>query len=345
MKKNYNTYKKSGVNMATADKLVKYISKISKKTYKKNTEMKSFKNIGSFGSIFDLSKLKIKDPIIVSSTDGVGTKIEIANQIKKYNTIGIDLVAMCVNDLIVQGAKPIFFLDYIAINKLNLIKVKKILNGIVNGCRLSNCALIGGETAEMPGTYEKNKFDLAGFAVGVVSKKNLLTKNKIKSNHVILAVPSSGIHSNGFSLVRHVLKNKINKNLPKNIKNELLKPTKIYVKEVNLLNDKKLISGCANITGGGLIDNLIRVVPKKFCLNINLNKIKTKPIFTWLKKNKINDLEMLRTFNCGVGFCLVADKKNVNKIKNIFSYEYKPYQIGYISNEKKQIKISGKIKW
>ena len=345
MKKNYNTYKKSGVNMAAADKLVKYISKISKKTYKKNTESKSFKNIGSFGSIFDLSKLKIKDPIIVSSTDGVGTKIEIANQIKKYNTIGIDLVAMCVNDLIVQGAKPIFFLDYIAVNKLNLSRVKKILDGIVSGCKLSNCALVGGETAEMPGTYEKNKFDLAGFAIGVVSKKNLLTKKKIKLNDVILAVPSSGLHSNGFSLVRHILKNKINKYLSKNIKKELLKPTKIYVSEVNKLNDKKLINGCANITGGGLIDNLVRVVPEKFCLNINLNKVKPKPIFKWLKRNKIEDLEMLKTFNCGVGFCLVANKNNVKKIKKIFSHEYKPYEIGFISKEKKRVKISGKIKW
>jgi phosphoribosylformylglycinamidine cyclo-ligase len=345
MKKNYNTYKKSGVNMATADKLVKYISKISKKTYKKNTEMKSFKNIGSFGSIFDLSKLKIKDPIIVSSTDGVGTKIEIANQIKKYNTIGIDLVAMCVNDLIVQGAKPIFFLDYIAVNKLNLNKVKKILEGIVYGCKLSNCALVGGETAEMPGTYAKNKFDLAGFAVGVVSKKNLLTKDKIKLNDVVLAIPSSGLHSNGFSLIRHVLKNKINKSLAKSIKIELLKPTKIYVKEINALNDKKLINGCANITGGGLIDNLTRIIPKKFCLNVNLNKIKPKPIFRWLKKKKINDFEMLKTFNCGVGFCLIANQKNIEKIKNLFSYEYKPYEIGYISNEKEKIKISGNIKW
>jgi len=345
MKKSYNTYKKSGVNMATADKLVKYISKISKKTYKKNTEMKSFKNIGSFGSIFDLSKLKIKDPIVVASTDGVGTKIEIATQIKKYNTIGIDLVAMCVNDLIVQGAKPIFFLDYIAINKINLTKVKKILDGIVNGCKLSNCALVGGETAEMPGTYEKNKFDLAGFAIGIVSKKNLLTKNKIQLNDVILAIPSSGLHSNGFSLIRHVLKNKINQYLPKNIKNELLRPTKIYVTEINRLNDKKLINGCANITGGGLIDNLTRIIPEKFCLNINLSKIKTKPIFKWLKKNKISDSEMLKTFNCGVGFCLVANKKNAKKIKNIFSHEYKPYEIGHISNEKEKIKISGKIKW
>ena len=190
MKKTYNTYKKSGVNMATADKLVNYISKISRKTYKKNTEKKSFKNIGSFGSIFDLSRLKMKEPIIVSSTDGVGTKIEISNQIKKFNTIGIDLVAMCVNDLLVQGAKPIFFLDYIAVNKIKLNKLKKILDGIVKGCKLAGCALVGGETVEMPETYEKNKFDLAGFAVGDVDKKKLLLKNKIKKNDIILAVPS-----------------------------------------------------------------------------------------------------------------------------------------------------------
>jgi len=208
MKKTYNTYKKSGVNMATADKLVNYIAKISRKTYKNNAGAKSFKNIGSFGSIFDLTKLKMKNPIIVSSTDGVGTKIEIANQIKKYNSIGIDLVAMCVNDLIVQGAKPVFFLDYIAINKLNLSKIKKILNGIVEGCIESGCALVGGETAEMPGTYEKNKFDLAGFAVGLVEKKYLLSKNKVRNNDIILAIPSSGLHSNGFSLVRDILKKK-----------------------------------------------------------------------------------------------------------------------------------------
>jgi phosphoribosylaminoimidazole synthetase len=345
MKKNYNTYKKSGVNMATADKLVKYISKISKKTYKKNTEIKSFKNIGSFGSVYDLSKLKIKDPVIVSSTDGVGTKLELVNQIKKFNTIGIDLVAMSVNDLIVQGAKPIFFLDYIAVNKINFKNVKKILDGIVQGCLLSRCALTGGETAEMPGTYGKNKFDLAGFAVGIVSKKNLLTKNKIKMNDVVLAIPSSGLHSNGFSLVRHILKNKNYKKLPHDIKKELLKPTKIYVQEVNKLNDKKLINGCANITGGGLINNLIRVIPDNSCLNINLDKIKTKPIFKWLKKNNISDSEMLKTFNCGVGFCLLTNKKNVKKIQSVFSSSFKPYQIGYISNDKKKIKISGKIKW
>ena len=345
MKATYNTYKKSGVNMAAASKLVNYISKISKKTYKKSTETKSFKNIGSFGSIFDLSNFKMKNPVIVSSTDGVGTKIEIANKIKKYNTIGIDLVAMCVNDLIVQGAKPIFFLDYIAINKIKLNKLKKILDGIVEGCKLAGCALVGGETAEMPGTYEKNKFDIAGFAVGVVEKRNLLLKNKIKRNDIILAIPSSGLHSNGFSLVRYVLKKKKINTLSLEIKNELLRPTKIYVKEINKLNNKKLINGCANITGGGLIENLIRIIPDKLCLNINLSNIKIKPIFRWLKKNKIKDSEMIKTFNCGVGFCLVTKRRNLNKIKKIFSKKYKPYEIGYISNSKKRVNISGKIKW
>jgi len=343
MKKTYNTYKKSGVNMATADKLVNYISKISSKTYKGNTRIKSFKNIGSFGSVFDLSRYKMQNPLIVSSTDGVGTKIEIANKFKKYNTIGIDLVAMCVNDLIVQGAKPIFFLDYIAVNKLQLNKVKKIIDGIVIGCRMAGCSLVGGETAEMPGTYEKNKFDLAGFSVGIVEKKNLLTKNKVKLNDIVLAIPSSGLHSNGFSLVRNILKKKLT--IPKNIKNELIRPTKIYVKEVNLINKKKLINGCANITGGGLLNNVIRSVPEKLSLNINLSKIKTSLIFKWLKKNNISDSEMIKTFNCGVGFCLITKKENIRKIKKVFSKKYQPYEIGFISKKKPRINILGKLRW
>jgi len=330
--------------MASADKLVQYISKIAKKTYKKNTESKSFKNIGSFGSIFDLSKFRMKNPIIVSSTDGVGTKIEISNMMKKYDTIGIDLVAMCVNDLIVQGAKPIFFLDYIALDKLNLRKAKKILNGIVKGCQLADCALLGGETAEMPGTYDKGKYDLAGFSVGIVDKKNLLVKDKIKNNNVVLGIPSSGLHSNGFSLVRHILKNKKNK-INAKIKKELLKPTKIYVKEVNFLNEKRLINGCANITGGGLINNLIRVVPKNLCLNINLEEIKTTMIFKWIKKNNVSDEEMIGTFNCGIGFCLITDKKNIKKIQKVFKDGYKPYQIGSISKESSNYRVHGKLQW
>jgi len=327
--------------MATADKLINYIAKISRKTYKRNKETKSFKNIGSFGSIFDISQFKMKRPIIVSSTDGVGTKIEITNYFKKFNTIGIDLVAMCVNDLIVQGAKPIFFLDYIAINKLKINKVKKILNGIVKGCIKAECSLVGGETAEMPGTYGNNKYDLAGFAVGIVEKEFLLTKDKIKKNDIILAIPSSGLHSNGFSLVRHILKKKI----PPYIKKELIKPTKIYVKEINNLNKKRLINGCANITGGGLINNLTRVVPDHLCLNINLSNIKTLKIFKWLKTKNIKDSEMINTFNCGVGFCVIVSKKNVNKVKKYFSKNFQPYEIGFISKNRSKAKVLGKIKW
>ena len=350
MKKKYFTYQKSGVNISAADKFVRYISIISKKTINKKTKLNKFKNIGSFGSAFDLSKLKIKEPVIISSTDGVGTKIEIANQLNSFETIGIDLVAMCVNDLIVQGAKPLFFLDYISINKINLNKVKKIIRGIAKGCKESGCELSGGETAEMPGTYGKGKFDIAGFAVGVVEKKKLLLKTKIKNKNVILAVPSSGIHSNGFSLIRYMLKKKkININrfdsTDINLKKAILHPTKIYVKEIlNLINDD-LINGCANITGGGLFDNLSRTLPKKLQANIYLDKIKVLKIFKWLKSQKISEKEMLKTFNCGVGFCLVANKKNVEKIKGFFPSRYKPYIIGYITKGGKKIKKYGKINW
>ncbi len=330
--------------MATANKLVNYISKISRKTHKNYKENKSFKNIGSFGSIFDISQYKMKNPLIVSSTDGVGTKLEIANKIKKFDTVGIDLVAMCVNDLIVQGAKPIFFLDYIAVDKLNLNKVKKILDGIVHGCKIAGCSLVGGETAEMPGTYTTNKFDLAGFAVGIVERKKLLTKNKIKNKDIVMAIPSSGLHSNGFSLVRNILK-KNKRKLPKKIKRELILPTKIYVKELNKINNKNLINGCANITGGGIVDNIVRVIPDNLCLNIDLSKIKVKPIFKWIKKNNVSDNEMIKTFNCGVGFCIIINQKNINEIKKFFDKNYEPYPIGYISKEKQKSKVFGNLKW
>ena len=199
-----NSYKKSGVNISLANKLVRHISSLSKKNVKKKKKLFKDNTIGGFGSLFDISKTKIKDPVIVSSTDGVGTKIELANMLNKFDTIGIDLVAMCVNDLIVQGAKPLFFLDYIAVDKINLSKMKNILKGIFKGCKISNCELIGGETAEMPGVYPKNKFDLAGFSVGIVSKKKILSKNNVKERNLILAIPSSGIHSNGYSLVRAI---------------------------------------------------------------------------------------------------------------------------------------------
>ena len=275
MNKNIFTYKKSGVNISAADKFVRYIANISSN---KNGN-KKFNNIGGFGSISNIPK-NIKNPKIVACTDGVGTKIEIANMIKKYDTIGIDLVAMSVNDLIVQGAKPLFFLDYISINKINLPKLKSIMKGIIKGCKISDCELVGGETAEMPGTYEKDKFDIAGFAVGVVGEKKILNKKKIKKGNLILAVPSSGLHSNGYSLIRHLLKSKsINLKKNKFLKNELIRPTKIYTKEVLKLLDKDLINGCANITGGGLADNLKRIIPEKLCANINLDKIVSLKIF------------------------------------------------------------------
>ena len=194
MKKIQNSYKKSGVNISVANKFVNHIAKISIKNVKKTDKSFNASNIGSFGSVFDISNIKIKDPLIVSCTDGVGTKIDLANRFKKFDTIGIDLVAMCVNDLIVQGAKPLFFLDYIAVGKLNISKTKKLLKGILKGCEISNCKLIGGETAEMPGIYSKDKFDLAGFSVGIVSKKKILNKKDVKKKNLILAIPSNGIH-------------------------------------------------------------------------------------------------------------------------------------------------------
>ena len=280
MNKNLLTYKKSGVDIKAADKFIKFISSISSKKKGK----KKFNNIGSFGSITNIPN-NLKNPKIVACTDGVGTKIEIANLLKKFDTIGIDLVAMSVNDLIVQGATPFFFLDYISINKINLPKLKSIIKGIVKGCNISGCDLVGGETAEMPGTYEKNKFDIAGFAVGLVEQKKILKKNDVKENDLILAIPSSGLHSNGYSLVRNIIKRKniiINKNIF--LKKELLKPTKIYVKEILSLINKKLINGCANITGGGLPDNIKRVIPNNLCAEIDLEKIKPLKIFKWLKK-------------------------------------------------------------
>ena len=342
MKKNKNSYKKSGVNISLANKLVKHISQISNKNVQKTNGVAKKDIIGGFGSLFDISNIKIKDPVIVSCTDGVGTKIDLANKYKKFDTIGIDLVAMCVNDLIVQGAKPLFFLDYIAVGKLNLDKTKKILTGIFKGCKISNCRLIGGETAEMPGIYSKDKFDLAGFSVGIVSKKKILNKKKVKKNDIILAIPSNGIHSNGFSLVRTILKE--NK-LPSNLKSEILKPTKIYTKEILKLANKNLINTGAHITGGGLIENLMRSIPKNFTLNIDLSKIKILKIFKWLKSKNVSDQEMLRTFNCGVGFCLITSKTNVPKIKKIFPKKFMPYEIGYISKEKEKINLLKSLQW
>ncbi len=340
MASNKLTYSKSGVNIPKADSFVKFISSLARKSSKSG----DFKNIGGFGAISPIPK-QLKDPHIVTSTDGVGTKIEIANDLNKFDTIGIDLVAMCVNDLVVQGAKPYLFLDYISISKINLSKLKHLVKGIVKGCDIAGCKLVGGETAEMPGTYTKGKFDIAGFSVGLVEKKKILNK-KIRNDDLILAVPSNGLHSNGYSLVRYLLKKKkINLKTSKFLKDELIRPTKIYVKELSLINEKNLINGCANITGGGLVDNIQRIIPKNLCAEIDLNRVKTLKIFTWLHKMGVSEKEMLKTFNCGVGFCLVTNPRNLNSVTKYFGKKYKPYIIGKIVKNSKKVKLSGKISW
>ncbi len=340
MASNKLTYSKSGVNIPKADSFVKFISSLTRKSSKSG----DFKNIGGFGAISPIPR-QLKDPHIVTSTDGIGTKIEIANDLNKFDTIGIDLVAMCVNDLVVQGAKPYLFLDYISISKINLKKLKNLVRGIVKGCGIAGCKLVGGETAEMPGTYTKGKFDIAGFAVGLVEKTKILNK-KIRNNDLILAVPSNGLHSNGYSLVRYLLKKKkINLKTSKFLKDELIRPTKIYVKELSLINEKNLINGCANITGGGLVDNIQRIIPKNLCAEIDLNRVKTLKIFRWLYKMGVSEKEMLKTFNCGVGFCLVTNPSNLNSVSKYFGKKFRPYVIGKIVKNSKKVKLSGKISW
>ena len=335
------TYAKSGVNIRSAEKFVKFISKFTSKQNKNKKQ----DNIGNFGSISKIPN-NLKKVHLVASTDGVGTKIEIANELNRFDTIGIDLVAMNVNDILVQGGKPFIFLDYISINKINQKKLRDILKGIQKGCKISNCELVGGETAEMPGTYSKGKFDIAGFSVGLVEEKNILKKKNILEDDLVVAIPSSGLHSNGFSLVRYILKkNKINFKKNKKLKKWLLEPTKIYVDEVTKLINLNLIKGCAHITGGGIKDNLSRIIPSGKCANIDLSKIKIKKVFSWLKKNKVLENEMLKTFNCGVGFILIVKKNNFNKIKKYFKKKYTPYEIGKIISGKHKVLLNGKINW
>ena len=291
MNKHKITYEKSGVNIALADKFVNFISKISKKN-KKNI---SSKNIGGFGSISNIPN-NIKNPKIVASTDGVGTKIEIANYLNKYDTIGIDLVAMCVNDLIVQGAKPLLFLDYISINKINLSKLKSIIKGIVNGCKQSECELVGGETAEMPGMYSGEDYDLAGFSVGVVEKSAIIDQSKVTTGDVLLGLPSSGPHSNGYSLIRKIIevsRSELGEPFGDSTLGEtLLTPTKIYVKTLQHLSAKIQINALAHITGGGLLENIPRVLPENAQAQLTINSWKRPSIFNWLQeKGNVKEAE------------------------------------------------------
>ena len=325
------TYTKSGVSIKVADKLVEKIKPISKKTFDKNV----LGNIGGFGALYDFSKLKYKNPVLVSGTDGVGTKLKIAVKTDNLKGIGVDLVAMCVNDIISQGAKPLFFLDYYATSKLNLKKSVEILKGIAKGCKESECALIGGETAEMPGLYKKNDFDLAGFCVGVVDKKDILPKKNIKKTDVIIGLKSSGFHSNGYSLINFLIDKK-KLNLKKKINNTtyekiLIKPTKLYTDILKLRNFKD-IKAIANITGGGMTENIPRVLPKNMSAEIDLNKIQLPVIFKEIKNiGNVDYDEMLRVFNCGIGMIIIVSNTNADKtMRNLKSLKLNSKIIGEI---------------
>ena len=318
------------------------IKPIAKKTQRPGADTK----IGGFGGIFDLSFCNYKDPLLVSSTDGVGTKLLLAIDHNFYDNIGIDLVAMCVNDLIVQGAEPLYFLDYFATGVLSNQVATKIIKSISEGCIQSNCALIGGETAEMPGLYEKKHFDLAGFSVGIVERDSLLPSNKITEGDIIIGLPSNGLHSNGYSLVRNIINQKnIKTSLPmpnnskKTISEVLLDPTKIYVKLIlDLLNNTSGVKAISHITGGGITENLPRVFPNtSVTAQINLSSWDRPEIFTWLKNlGNIDEDEILKTLNCGIGLTLVVDPNELENTSNYLNKINEDYFIiGEIINNKK----------
>lgn len=312
------TYADSGVNIDKANQLVETIKTIVKKTPRSGV----IGGIGGFGGLYSPNLSNINNPVLVSSTDGVGTKLKIAFKMDKHDTIGIDLVAMCVNDILVQGAKPIFFLDYLAMDTLNNTTAEMVINGIADGCVQAECALIGGETAEMPGMYHKNEYDLSGFSVGLVDNEKMIDGSNIRNGHKLIGLASSGIHSNGFSLVRKVFFEKCGYDVNTKIEElgmtlgeELLKPTKIYVSSVISLLRNLPIHGMAHITGGGIDENIIRSIPKACKALIKKNSWDIPPIFDILKKEgSISDEEMNRTFNNGIGMILVVPSESAEDV-------------------------------
>jgi len=338
------SYKKAGVDIYEAEKFVKMISPIVRTTFRKEV----LTDIGLFAGLFKLDIRKYKEPVLVSGTDGVGTKLKIAFQADKHDTVGIDLVAMCVNDILTLGAEPLFFLDYFATGKLNAEKASQVIKGIIEGCRQAGCALIGGETAEMPGFYKKNEYDLSGFAVGVINKSDIIHGKAINEGDVIIGVASSGLHSNGFSLVRKVLfdigKIKIDQYVSElgcSIAEELLKPTEIYVKAYFTLKGKVKIKGMAHITGGGIPGNLPRILPKGKTSVIYKNSWEIHPIFQFIQKiGKITEVEMFKVFNMGIGYIFVVDAQDVKKaLSQINNKGYRAYLIGEIVKGKGEIRI------
>ncbi|CAA6826869.1 MAG: Phosphoribosylformylglycinamidine cyclo-ligase (EC [uncultured Sulfurovum sp.] len=307
------SYKDAGVDIDAGNDFVEAIKSDVKSTFDKNV----IGGIGSFAGAYALPT-GYKEPVILSATDGVGTKLKLAIESNKFDTVGIDLVAMCVNDLICNFGTPMFFLDYYATGKLVPENAKDVVAGIAEGCRRSECSLVGGETAEMPGMYSNDDFDLAGFAVGIAERSEMDTVSNVKEGQVILALPSSGVHSNGYSLVRKLFFDKLGMSLDSDLNgaplvDTLLEPTRIYVKEFKANRDK--ITALAHITGGGIIENLPRVLPEGMRAQISKDSIKVLPIFEFMSQY-IDEEEMFRTFNMGVGMVLVVDGENVEEICN-----------------------------
>ncbi|NLJ73033.1 MAG: phosphoribosylformylglycinamidine cyclo-ligase [Syntrophomonadaceae bacterium] len=332
---NKMSYKKAGVDIDAANLSVEMIKKWVQMT--KRPEV--LEGIGSFGGFFALDINKYKEPVLVSGTDGVGTKLKIAQMLGIHDTIGIDLVAMCVNDILVHGAEPLFFLDYIGIGQLEPDLVENIVKGISIGCKEAGCALIGGETAEMPGFYKAGEYDLAGFSVGVVDRPKLINGHNIEPEDIIIGLPSSGIHSNGYSLARKVLLEdgnlKLDKYIPdfsKTLGEELLSPTRIYVKNILELLDEVEIKGMAHITGGGIVENLARILPANLGAQINQASIEVLPIFDLIASlGRVESAEMFRTFNMGIGFVLVLSSLHLDKaIKHLHDKGEKPIVLGRV---------------
>lgn len=333
-----NTYRDAGVNIEAGYEAVERIKKHAVRT----NRLGVFGQLGSFGGVFDLSALNLNEPVLVSGTDGVGTKLKLAFQMDKHDTIGIDCVAMCVNDIVVQGAEPLYFLDYIACGKAIPEKIEAVVKGIADGCEQAGCALIGGETAEMPGLYDVNEYDLAGFSVGACEKSELITGEFIQENDVLIGLSSSGIHSNGYSLVRKIFfedhQLSIDEKLPEleeALGTELITPTKIYVKPILEAMAKFKIKGMAHITGGGFIENIPRMLPNGLGADIQLGTWPILPIFKTLKKyGEITQEEMFNTFNMGIGFVIAVDSSIANAALDFFNTQgEQAYQIGKITKQ------------
>jgi len=334
------TYKSSGVDIDAGNLFVDLIRPLAKTTANKHVLGK----LGGFSGAYELPK-KYKNPILLAAADGVGTKLKIAFMTGRFNTVGIDLVAMNVNDIVTCGAEPLFFLDYIATSKLNPKEGAEIVKGIVEGCKQAGCALLGGETAEMPGFYKKDEFDLAGFVVGIVDKEQVIDGSDVKAGDAVIGIASSGLHSNGYSLARKVLlgrkKYKLSdkpKPLKRSLANELLEPTRIYVKSILNLRKSFQIKAAAHITGGGLLENIPRVLPKNCAVEMDSSTWQIPSIMELIKQEgRIDQEEMYRTFNCGIGMVLVVDSKDVGKVlKRLGKLKEKASLIGEVRKRKRQ---------